>query len=70
MATPTENPDFMLLMFGSVSRTILAAAGGYMMAKGIDAETTTAVLGGVTTLATAGWSLWQKKKIVKTAKPT
>ena len=43
-------------------RTILAAAGGFVVAKGhIDADTFNAVLGGAGTIFVAVWSFWAKK---------
>lgn len=46
-----------------VVRTILAAAGGYVVAKGyIDDATLTAVLGGLGTIFVAVWSVWAKKR--------
>ena len=46
-----------------IVRTILAAAGGYIVAKGyIDNATLQAVLGALGTLFIAAWSVWSKKK--------
>lgn len=46
-----------------IARTILAAAGGWFVAKGyLDNETLAAVLGGAGTIFVAGWSFWSKKK--------
>ena len=46
-----------------VVRTILAAGGGYIVAKGyIDDATLTAILGGLGTIFVAGWSVWSKRK--------
>ena len=45
-----------------VVRAVLAAAGGYFVAKGlVDAGTLETVLGAVGVLFTAGWSIWAKK---------
>lgn len=45
-----------------IVRTILAAAGGYVVAKGwIDNATLQAVLGALGTLFVAGWSVWSKR---------
>lgn len=45
-----------------IVRTILAAAGGWVVAKGyIDNATLQAVLGALGTLFVAGWSVWSKK---------
>ena len=45
-----------------VVRTILAAVGGYVVAKGyIDNATLTAVLGGAGTIFVAVWSWWSKR---------
>ena len=51
-----------------IVRTILAAAGGYAVAKGyIDNATLTAVLGALGTLFVAGWSVISKTKPVTPA---
>ena len=48
-----------------VVRTILAAAGGFIVAKGyIDAETLNTLLGGAGTLFVAIWSIMSKRKAV------
>ena len=45
-----------------IARTILAAGGGYLIAKGvIDEATLTAILGGLGTVFVAGWSWYIKK---------
>jgi hypothetical protein len=45
-----------------IVRTILAAGGGYVVAKGyIDNATMTSIIGAVGTLFIAGWSVWSKK---------
>lgn len=45
-----------------IVRTVLAAGGGYIVAKGyIDNETLMAVIGGIGTIFIAGWSYWSKK---------
>jgi hypothetical protein len=45
-----------------IVRTILAAAGGYLTAKGyVDADTLNTVLGGVGTVFVAVWSVLAKK---------
>ncbi len=45
-----------------IVRTILAAAGGYVVAKGyIDNGTMTSIIGALGTLFVAGWSVWSKK---------
>ena len=45
-----------------IVRTILAAGGGYVVAKGyIDNATMTSISGAVGTLFIAGWSVWSKK---------
>lgn len=47
-----------------VARTILAAAGGYFVAKGyVDNATLQAVLGGAGTIFVAVWSVWSKAKV-------
>lgn len=46
-----------------IIRTILAAGGGYIVAKGwVDNETLTAILGGLGTIFIAGWSFWSKRQ--------
>ena len=48
-----------------IVRTILAAGGGYLVAKGyLDNETLAALLGGIGTIFVAGWSVWAKRKAV------
>lgn len=45
-----------------IVRTILAAGGGYIVAKGIvDDATLQAILGGLGTIFVAGWSWYVKK---------
>lgn len=45
-----------------VVRTILAAAGGFIVAKGyIDSATLNTILGGVGTIFIAGWSLYSNR---------
>lgn len=45
-----------------VVRAILAAAGGYLVAKGtISSDTLNQILGGLGTIFVAGWSIWVKK---------
>lgn len=47
---------------GGIVRTVLAAAGGYVIAKGwLDAATFTAISGAVVTIAVALWS-WRTNK--------
>jgi hypothetical protein len=49
-------------MVWGVVRAVLAAGGGYFVAKGIvDAGTMETVLGALGTLFVAGWSVWAKK---------
>lgn len=44
-----------------IVRTILAAGGGFVVAKGwIDDATLTAILGALGVLFTASWSVWSK----------
>jgi hypothetical protein len=46
-----------------VVRAIVAALGGFLVAKGVtDAETVAAVTGAAATLAAAVWSVLSKKK--------
>lgn len=46
-----------------VLRTVLAAGGGYFVAQGyVDNATMMSIVGAVVTLATAGWSVWAKRK--------
>ena len=46
-----------------IVRTILAAAGGWVVAKGyVDNATLQAVIGALGTLFIAAWSVWSKKK--------
>ena len=48
-----------------IIRTILAAGGGYVVAKGyIDNETLAAILGGLGTIFVAVWSVWSKRQKV------
>lgn len=45
-----------------IVRTILAAGGGYIVAKGyIDNATLTSILGALGTLFVAGWSIWSNR---------
>ena len=45
-----------------IVRTILAAGGGYVVAKGyVDNATLQAVLGGLGTIFVAGWSFWSNR---------
>lgn len=46
-----------------IVRTILAAAGGWVVAKGyVDNATLQSVIGAIGTLFIASWSVWSKKK--------
>jgi hypothetical protein len=46
-----------------IIRTILAAGGGWLVAKGyVDNETLATVLGSLGTIFIAGWSIWSKRK--------
>lgn len=46
-----------------IVRTILAAAGGYIVAKGwVDNATIQSVIGALGTIFIAVWSVWAKKK--------
>jgi hypothetical protein len=46
-----------------IVRAIVAALGGFLVAKGVaDAETVAAVAGALATLAAAAWSVLSKKK--------
>lgn len=46
-----------------VVRTILAAVGGYFVAKGkVDDATIQQILGGLGTIFVAGWSIFSKVK--------
>lgn len=46
-----------------IVRTILAAAGGWFVAKGyVDNATLQSVIGAIGTLFIAVWSVWSKKK--------
>ena len=46
-----------------IVRTILAAAGGYIVAKGwVDNATLQSVIGALGTIFIAVWSVWSKKK--------
>lgn len=50
--------------FAGVLRAVLAAAGGYVVARGfVDNATMLTVVGALVTLATAGWSVWAKKTV-------
>lgn len=45
-----------------IVRTILAAGGGYIVAKGyVDNSTMSSIIGAIGTLFIAGWSVWSKK---------
>lgn len=47
-----------------VVRALVAAIGGYLVGKGIvDADTVSAVGGGLATVATAVWSVWSKRDV-------
>lgn len=49
-------------MVWGVVRAVLAAGGGYLVAKGmVDAGTLETVLGALGTIFAAGWSIWAKK---------
>lgn len=49
--------------FAGIVRAIVAAAGGFLVAKGvIDAETLAALAGAVATIGAAVWSVLAKKK--------
>jgi hypothetical protein len=51
-------------IFGGIVRAVLAAAGGYFIAKGsIDAGMWATISGAVLTLVTAAWSIWSKSKV-------
>jgi hypothetical protein len=46
-----------------IVRAIVAALGGFLVAKGVaDAETVAAVAGALATLVAAAWSVLSKKK--------
>lgn len=46
-----------------IVRTILAAAGGYIVANGwVDNATLQSVIGALGTIFVAGWSVWSKRK--------
>jgi len=48
--------------FGGIVRAVVAAAGGYFVGQGlIDAQTMMTLGGAVTTIAVAGWSVWNKR---------
>lgn len=50
-------------MVAGIVRAVLAALGGYLVARGvIDAETVAAVAGAAATFAAAAWSVWAKRK--------
>jgi RsiW-degrading membrane proteinase PrsW (M82 family) len=47
---------------GGIVRAVVSAIGGYFVGKGvIDASTATAVAGAAVTIATAIWSVYNKK---------
>ena len=47
-----------------IVRALVAAAGGYLVGKGLtDAETVAAVAGAVATIAAAVWSVLSKRKV-------
>ncbi len=47
--------------FAGIVRALLAAAGGFIIAKGwLDANTVAALTGALVTVATAVWSVWAK----------
>lgn len=49
-------------MVWGVARAVLAAAGGYLVAKGmIDAATVETIVGAIGTIFAAAWSIWSKK---------
>jgi hypothetical protein len=49
-------------MVWGVARAVLAAGGGYLVAKGmIDSGTLETVLGAIGTIFAASWSIWAKK---------
>lgn len=46
-----------------IARTILAAGGGYLVAKGyLSNEVLAQILGALGTLFVAGWSVWSKRQ--------
>lgn len=50
-------------MFAGICRAIIAAAGGYFVARGlVDAETVATLAGAVATIGAAVWSVLAKKK--------
>lgn len=47
---------------GGIVRAVLAAAGGYFVAKGVvDAATMTTIAGALATIIAAAWSAWTNK---------
>jgi hypothetical protein len=57
-------------MIWGVIRAILAAGGGYFVAKGmIDSGTLETVLGAIGTIFVAGWSIWVKSTPSATNNP-
>lgn len=47
-----------------IARALVAAIGGYLVSKGIvDANTVSAVGGGLATVAAAVWSVWSKRDV-------
>lgn len=61
-------------VIGGIVRTVLAAAAGYLVAKGYgDLDTWNSIIGALAVVATGAWSVLQKKKAavaVKTAATT
>jgi len=54
--------------FGGLVRTILAFGGGFIVSRGwLDNATMMTLVGALVTIATAGWSIWNKKKAAAAA---
>jgi hypothetical protein len=49
-------------VLGALARQLLTLAGGYAATRGwVDADTATGIVGALATLASAGWSIYEKK---------
>lgn len=55
------NNVLIMQSIGGVIRTLGAALSGYLIAQGVDAGTSEAIVGAVGTLAVAAWSIYSKK---------
>lgn len=61
-----KNGEHIMELMLGVVRAFLAAAGGYIVNKGIaDQATVDAIIGALVVIGTSGWSIWSKVKAKK-----